>query len=58
MNCTACNPTDTDMVEHGDLQISPTSDSVYNIRSEHIVCAPAPGLRHLHPAAGQLRPQQ
>ena len=58
MNCTACNPTDTDMVELGDLQLyhQPVSVSVYDVRSEHVVCAPAPGLRLLHPAAGQLRP--
>ena len=56
MNCTACNPTDTDMVELGDLQLyhQPVSVSVYDVRSEHVVCAPVAGLHLLHPAAGQL----
>ena len=52
MNCTACNPTDTDMVELGDLQLyhQPVSVSVYDVRFEHVVCAPVAGLRLLHPA--------
>ena len=48
------------MVELGDLQLyhQPVSVSVYDVRSEHVVCAPDAGVHLLHPAAGQLRPQQ